>query len=112
MKIAIVNRKTKKMESLYHAEAPQQDRFGGPHGDASLFEHVEIPSDLEDVPMNELEAYDGERQIDTQTVLVGEEPAYTSDKKPVKGLLGQAIMVPVYEEQPVMQTVRLMRRKS
>lgn len=112
MKIAIVNKRTKKVESFYIAEAPNQSSFGGNWADASAFEHVEIPSDLQDAAMDELEAFDTEVQIDTVTVQVGEEPAYTADKKPVKGLLGQAIMVPVYEEQPVMKPVRLMRRKS
>ena len=111
MKIAIVDLRTKRVQFIYESDVINVRSFGGPWGDPQQSEHVKIPTDLEDVPNDELEAYDGEEQDGTTTIQDGEEQAFDSAKKPLKGLLGQSIMIPKYIEQPIMKPVRLMRRK-
>lgn len=111
MKIAIVNRRTGQVEGTYRGII-DYSQFGGAWGDPSMTEHVKIPCDLESESIGNLEPFNGEEQDGTQMVQLGEEPAFDAQRKPIRGANGQQIMTPVYEEQPVMKPVRLMRRKS
>jgi len=112
MKIAIVNLKNKKVEFSYEAEDINIKSFGGPWGDPSQCEHIKIPQELESEPIENLESYDGEEQISTETVLDGEEQAYDSNNRPVRNPLGLPVMVPKYKEVPVIKQTRLMRIKQ
>lgn len=111
MKIAIVNKLTKKVETSYEDQAPNQGKYGGPWGNPEICEHVEIPQDLESEDLKNLEAYTGEKQIGIYSQQDGEEQAYDSKNKPLKNSQGEPIMVPKYKDVPVIQSARLMRIK-
>jgi len=111
MKIAIVDLRTKKVQLVYEANEINMSKFGGAWGDPLVSEHVKIPQDIENVDPSELEPHDGEEQDGITMVQDGEEQAFDSAKRPIKGLLGQSIMIPKYIEQPIMKPARLMRRK-
>ena len=111
MKIAIVDLKTKQVQTTYESDVIYMSKFGGPWADPLIVEHVKIPQDLElENPFN-LEPYDGEEQVGSQMIRDGEEAAYSSSNKPLKDADGELIMIPKYIEVPVMQARRLMRLK-
>lgn len=111
MKIAIVDLRTKKVQTTYEADKIGDVLFGGPWGDPLRCEHVKIPTELETEPIQNLEAVDSEEQVDVIHVQDGETLVYDSENKPVKGKFGESIKIPKFVEKPVMKPARLMRRK-
>ena len=47
MKIAIVDLKTKQVQTTYENDSIDLSKFGGPWADSNVCEHVKIPQDLE-----------------------------------------------------------------
>lgn len=47
MKILIINKESKQIESSYEESSPNQSKFGGPWGDSSQYAHIELPENVQ-----------------------------------------------------------------
>lgn len=47
MKILIINKESKQIESSYEESSSNQSKFGGPWGDSSLYSHIALPENVQ-----------------------------------------------------------------
>lgn len=47
MKILIINKESKQIESQYEANSPDQSKFGGPWGNSDLYLHIVLPENVQ-----------------------------------------------------------------
>lgn len=88
-KIAIVNKETLNIDSIYWSEVPNQKLYGGPWGNPELYAHVTIPEGVDtDCAVAALVEADPQQQIE-EHIAVEEDPI----KKAAKDAAGPKLAV-------------------
>jgi len=65
-KILIVDKVSKAIATKYDADAPNQGSYGGPWGNPSMFDHIEVPAELD----HEVVKVDEDGEVVVDEVLV------------------------------------------
>lgn len=93
--------------AVYEAEEESFTKYGGPWNDRSKSIHVEIPEDLKNKDIVELEGRLKDVQVGCKGVAVMEngeqkmEKIFDQNGDPVIGEDGHQLELPEYEEQPI-----------
>lgn len=106
-KWAIVNCDSNLIEYIYEAEEPTPNDFGGPWGDTSKCEHIEVREDAEGIAQADIEPKEVQVEVGTDYVVSGQVEAKDSNGDPILDSNGDPVMMDDYDPVPVMETRKM-----